>query len=233
MIEALLKYQEKDAELRKIEQELAGSEERKKAVAAKRYIDGVEESVAKLDARAAKLEEEYRKALTEQERLKEQEQEFVRAVESAEDETEAGYVLKKIDELAGKIKNLMSRAEKLSEEMTLVVKEYVKIKNETKAAQAQYAENGKKYNELKASVKGERDKIEAELKELAKGVDAPLMERYLKKRAGKIYPVVYEVRGNVCGACNMELPMSELGKLKNGEVIDCDQCGRLLYKGKN
>lgn len=233
MIEELLNYQEKDAELRKIEQELSGSEERKKAIVAKRYLDGVEESVAKLDARAAKLAEEYQNALSEQEKLKEQEQEFVRAVESAEDDTEAGYILKKIEELAGKIKNLMSRAEKLSEEMTSVVKDYVKIKNETKAAQAQYTENGKKYNELKASVKEEREKIEAELSELAKKVDPALMERYQKKRAGKIYPVVYEVRGNVCGACNMELPMSEMSKLKNGEVIDCDQCGRLLYKGKN
>lgn len=233
MIEELLNYQEKDAELRKIEQELSGSEERKKAIVAKRYLDGVEESVAKLDARAAKLAEEYQNALNEQEKLKEQEQEFVKAVDSAEDDTEAGYILKKIEELSGKIKNLMSRAEKLSEEMTSVVKDYVKIKGETKAAQAQYTENGKKYNELKASVKDEREKIEAELKELAKKVDPALMERYLKKRAGKIYPVVYEVRGNVCGACNMELPMSEMGKLKNGEVIDCDQCGRLLYKGKN
>ena len=209
MIEELLNYQKKDAELRKIEQELSGSEERKKAIVAKRYLDGVEESVAKLDARAAKLVEEYQNALSEQEKLKEQEQEFVRAVESAEDDTEAGYILKKIEELAGK------------------------IKSETKAAQAQYTENGKKYNELKASVKEEREKVEAELGELAKKVDPALMERYQKKRAGKIYPVVYEVRGNVCGACNMELPMSEMSKLKNGEVIDCDQCGRLLYKGKN
>jgi predicted nucleic acid-binding Zn-ribbon protein len=30
----------------------------------------------------------------------------------------------------------------------------------------------------------------------------------------------------------MELPMAVLGKLKNGEVIDCDQCGRLLYQGE-
>ena len=45
MIEELLKYQEVDANLRKIEVELAGSEARKKAVVAKKYIDGVEENV--------------------------------------------------------------------------------------------------------------------------------------------------------------------------------------------
>ena len=55
------------------------------------------------------------------------------------------------------------------------------------------------------------------------------MDRYLKKRAGKIYPVLYEVKGNVCGACRMELSMSTMNKLKGGAVVDCDQCGRMLY----
>ena len=58
------------------------------------------------------------------------------------------------------------------------------------------------------------------------------MERYLKKRANKIFPVVYAVSNKVCGACNMELSMSELNKLKNGEVIECDQCGRILYQAE-
>ncbi|MBO5068109.1 MAG: hypothetical protein J6C62_06895, partial [Clostridia bacterium] len=71
--------------------------------------------------------------------------------------------------------------------------------------------------------------VEKELESLKKKVDPSLMDRYLKKRANKIYPILYEVKGNICGACRMELPMSEMNKLKNGDVIDCDQCGRLLY----
>ena len=232
MIEELLAYQAADAGLRKIETELSKSVERKKAVAARRYLDGVEESVNKLDARAAKLAEEYEKLCDEQVKLKEQEGEFQRATEGVEDETEAAYLIKKIDELSQKIKVLSGKAAKLSDEIAIVAKEYMRIKNETKAAQAQYAENGKKYNDFKASFKEEKEKVEKELAELAKKVEPALMERYLKKRAGKIYPVVYEVNGSVCGACNMELPMSELGKLKNGEIIDCDQCGRLLYQSK-
>ena len=42
MIDNLLKYQEADAKLREIEKELAKSEERKKAVEAKKFLDGVE-----------------------------------------------------------------------------------------------------------------------------------------------------------------------------------------------
>jgi len=121
---------------------------------------------------------------------------------------------------------------KLVEEIQAVVKEYSNIKKTTQAAQVQYKENAEKYNALKESVKGEKESVENELNELKAKVDPELMERYLKKRANKIYPVLFEVKGNVCGACRMELPMSEMNKLKNGGVIDCDQCGRLLYLGE-
>ena len=88
------------------------------------------------------------------------------------------------------------------------------------------------YGELKAARQDERSRIEGELKELEKNVDPKLMERYKAKRAAKIFPILYEVNGNVCGACNMELPKSVLAGLKNGDVIECDQCGRLLFMKK-
>ena len=50
MIEEILKYQAKDAELRKIEVELANSEERKKTVSAKKFIEGSSENIDKLDS---------------------------------------------------------------------------------------------------------------------------------------------------------------------------------------
>ena len=64
---------------------------------------------------------------------------------------------------------------------------------------------------------------------LAKAVEPTLMERYQKKRADKMYPILYEVKNNACGACRMNLSMSDMNKLKNGEVIDCEQCGRMIY----
>ena len=85
MIEELLAYQAADAGLKKIESELAGSEDRKKALAAKKYLDGVEENVNKLDARAAGLAAAYAMLEEEKTKLKEQESEFVRAAESVED----------------------------------------------------------------------------------------------------------------------------------------------------
>lgn len=232
MIEELLIYQNADAKLRKIETELSGSEARKKAVSAKKFLEGVEQNVDKLDARAAKLLDVYEKALDEQEKIQEFQTEFESALKDAGNSSELSYLMKKADEVTVKIRALAAKINKLAEEIQAVMKEYVAIKSNTKAAQAQYAENAKKYNDLKTSYKDEKESAERELEELKKKVDPALMERYLKKRAAKIYPVIYEVRENVCGACNMELPMSEINRLKNGEVIECSQCGRLLYRKK-
>jgi len=101
----------------------------------------------------------------------------------------------------------------------------------TRAATTQYNENGKIFNELKASRQPEMDEIKKELAELEKKVDPALMEKYRAKREKKIFPIIYPANGEFCGYCNMQLNMADLSKLKNGEIIECDQCGRLIYKG--
>ena len=232
MLEQLLKYQDVDAGLRKIETELAGSEARKKAVTAKKFLESVEETVAKLDVKAAELAHIYAKMQDESKALSEQREEFMGALEHAEDENGINYLLKKVDELYAKVKNLSQEAQKVSDAMQAIYKEYASVRTNIKTAQAQYSENAKIYGELKASRQDERARIEQELKEIEKGVDPTLMARYKAKRAAKMFPIVYEVRGDFCGACNMELPKSILSHLKNGALIECDQCGKLLYVEK-
>ncbi|MBQ8426372.1 MAG: hypothetical protein IJX16_01265, partial [Clostridia bacterium] len=73
MIEQLLAYQDADKKLKEIEKTLSESPERKKALNAKKYIDGVEENVLKLDTKAKELAIAFEKALVDQEKLKEQE----------------------------------------------------------------------------------------------------------------------------------------------------------------
>ena len=230
MIEQLLAYQDADKKLREIEKTLSESPERKKAVNAKKYIDGVEESVSKLDNKAKELSLAFENALGDQKKLKEQEEELQKSLESIEDENGAEYLIKKADELFSKIKELESRINKISSEIQALMKEYETIKATTKKAQLQYNENAPKYKALKESVQAEVLKVKEELDAISKKVEPELMKRYQAKRADKMYPIVYATRGEHCGACNMELPTSVLGKLKKGEVIDCDQCGRMLYQ---
>jgi predicted nucleic acid-binding Zn-ribbon protein len=230
MIEQLLAYQEADKKLKDLEKALAESPERKKAVNAKKYLDGASESVSKLETKAQELNSAFEKAVCDQEKLKEQESELTTTLEQVEDEKGAEYLIKKADELYSKIKELEGRIGKISTEIQALLKEYENVKATTKKAQAQYNENAPKYKALKESMQEEVTSIKAELNAIGSKVDAELMQKYLAKRADRMYPIVFATRGDHCGKCNMELPTSVLGKLKKGEVIECDQCGAILYQ---
>jgi predicted nucleic acid-binding Zn-ribbon protein len=233
MIDKILSYQETDANLRKIELELSGSEERKKAMSAKKYLDVMPESVNKLDLRASELSKAYESAIIEQKKLNEQQAELLKAVSDVSDENAGALLLKKAQELIGEIKALEESIKKLGTEISDIVKEYKNIKDTTKNAQEQYGVFGAKYNELKASKKGQMDDIKKTLLGLEKDIPKDLLERYKQKRADKIFPILFEVKDKTCGACNMEIPMSQLSELKNGKIIECDNCRRLLFKKEN
>ncbi len=231
MIQKLLKYQEIDKQLKEIETELLNSEERKKAKSAEKYLAGVADNVNKLDLKASELIANFERVNKQLDAFKEQEKEFEKATKSAEDEKEISFLIKKIEELLSKIKLLTADADKIYNEIQAVLKEYKEIRETTKKAQIQYKESGEKYNLLKNSKNEQMTSIKSQLAEINKTIsDASLMEKYLKRRNDKIFPVLYEVTDRVCGYCNMELSLKDLSELKNGVVIECDQCKRLLYK---
>lgn len=229
MIEELLAYQVKDADLKKIEDELGNSEERKKYAVAKKYLSGVDENLNKLELRAAELTAAFEKAVATQKDYEEQGAEISQAAESAEDSAELQYLIKKADELSAKIKTIADTANRINKELQAVLGEFSKLRATTKAAQEQYKEYGEKYAELKKKRAAEMDSVKKELDALREKVDSKLMEMYDKKRVEKIYPVFYESKGKSCGFCNMELSMAAIDKLKNGEIIECEQCHRLLF----
>lgn len=230
MVKELLTYQEEDALLRAIEQDLQGSEERKKTAQARKFLEGVDENLAALKKKAKDLAGLYESIAAAHKDLGETLKEIAGATESCEDENAASYLQKKADELAGKMNALHNQAAALTDEMNAVLKSYQKLRANTKAAQAQYKEYKAKYDELKGGKEAERKAIEGRLAEIEKTVDAALMAKYKAKRKDKMFPVLFEAKGNMCGKCLMEISMADINKLKGGEIIECDNCRCLMYK---
>lgn len=50
------------------------------------------------------------------------------------------------------------------------------------------------------------------------------MQRYKAKRKDKMFPVLYELSGELCSHCRMSLSMVDINRLNNGEIIECDNC---------
>ena len=233
MIKNLLEYQKVDSELREIEVSLKQSEERKKASSAKNFLNGANESISKLDQRAEELVGKYNASLKILSQLEEEANEYEGIADM--DEDQLSYVKKKAQNLTEEIGNLTSAIESLSKEIESVLKEFSQLKADVKKAKAQYAEFGPKYNELKASKDGEIQAIKARLKKLEGGIDAEILAKYQQRRGDKIFPVLNEAKEMSKHAycrCGTELSLTEYGNLKNGSIVECDSCHRLLYLSK-
>lgn len=81
---------------------------------------------------------------------------------------------------------------------------------------AEYQEKSKQLTALKAVVN-----------EKSQGIEPDLMERYqnIKRRS---VPPLAQLLGDQCGGCNMSLPSAVSRKIKAGELVECETCGRLL-----
>ena len=93
----------------------------------------------------------------------------------------------------------------------------------------------KEFDEMKAKVEEERaekaselDALRAKADEAAKSVDKELMEVYRRIKRSHAVPIAV-VRGTQCGGCAMEISAVALRNLKEGAIIECDNCGRILY----
>ncbi len=230
MAQKLCKYQETDAKLREIEVELSNSEERKKYMTARKFLEGYNDNVNKIDSRAKELIAVLKNLNKVYSELSENAKEFEPVLESCEDENEIAFLQKKADELLAKLSKLESEIGTLTEEMNSLLGTYSQLNSKGRVARAQYDEFSVKYKELKEAKKAEMTKIEKELKELEKDIDPTLMAKYKAKRADKMFPILFKLNGNMCGKCMMEVSMSEVVKLNGGAVIECDNCRSLIYK---
>lgn len=85
------------------------------------------------------------------------------------------------------------------------------------------------YEEESKSKKVELDAQRAKAKEIMDQVDPKLLEEYevIKKH---ISPPVARLTYGQCSGCNTSLPSATLSKIKNGALIECETCGRMIIQ---
>ena len=85
------------------------------------------------------------------------------------------------------------------------------------------------YEEESKSKKGELDAQRARARVLMGQVDPALLEEYetIKKH---ISPPVARLTHGQCSGCNTSLPSATLSKIKNGALIECEPCGRMIIQ---
>lgn len=229
-LQAILNYQEIDKKLYALERELAGCEERKEYIKAKKFLESAADKLDAYDAKAAQLKSEAvgltKKYLAAEDTLKD----FANLDELVEDGADISFYKKKALSISDQLKKIKAELSALTAAINSTHEEYQKLKKQVIAMQKQYKDAFEKYNVVKASKEGERKAIEAELAEARKGVSPEVMEKYRTKRKEKVFPVVGKLKNDRCPFCGMEPPLAARSKLTGGGVIECDNCRRIIYE---
>ena len=231
MIEELLNYQEVDKKLKKIEQDIALSDDRKKAILAKNYIVESEELAAKIDSKAIELINLFNKMQENYKTHIETVKEYEALAESLTDSQEISYLNKKVSQEFASVKVIEDDISVLKTDIENTNKAFNDFKKKFIAAKADYTKYKDDFDKFKESKASEIKEIEEELLKLSKKMEKPLIDKYNKKRTDNIFPVVVSLQGaNMCGGCNTELPLNALNKFKTEQFIECENCRRIIIK---
>ena len=226
-LQAILKYQEIDRKLFKLENELAENEDRKKYAKLQKFLKTAPEKLDALEVKATALKAEAEGLEKKYQQVESTLGDFENLDELISGGADISFYKKKAQSVAEQLRKLKADINALAENIKATDAEYQKLKKQVISAQKQYAEAAESYKAVKGKYDGERKTIEAELAAAEKDVDAQMLSRYQTKRKEKIFPVVGELYSGRCPFCSMEPPIAAKSKLPSG--IECDNCHRIIY----
>ncbi|MEG1581968.1 MAG: C4-type zinc ribbon domain-containing protein [Clostridia bacterium] len=228
-MQELLKYQEIDAQRRKLENELSQSDERKNAQTMQNYVKDCQTRLSKLENNAGIVMSNYKKASS-----------YIKQVACKIDELSAmaeSATPEKLIEIQTAIKGYVENLAKLDKEANNIAYNAKQVAKEVENVMNNAMDAKKKYVTFKQAYDAKRDellpkinKLKADL-EIQKGkVDKTLLEKYNHKVDTKTFPIFVPQKDGRCTGCRMELSSSKMKELDEKHIIECENCSRLIYK---
>ena len=121
-------------------------------------------------------------------------------------------------------------------EIRRIVKESNSHEQRQRNVRLEAAKAKQNFDQLKLSYDAESQAKKTELeaqkakaKELAAGVESELMETYLSIKK-HITPPIARLAHGQCSGCNTAIPSAVLSKIKNGSMVECETCGRIIIQ---
>ncbi len=231
VLNELLEYQKVDGELRKVEQEIAATPERKKYVQAKKFMKSAAEKLEIQDNRAKELRRTAQELTRRYMEISKSLSEFSGLDEMVDGGGDVSFYKRNAQALADSLRALKNEINKLVSAIESACDEYKKLKEQTIVMQKQYKEYSEKYTDVKNSRAAEVAEITGRLKAIEKKIPADIVAKYTAKRNERIFPVLAALRDGRC-VCGMDFPIAQQERLSGGNVIECEHCHRLIYKAE-
>ena len=229
-VEKLLKYQEADSRLIKVEQKLNSSDERKKYIQARSYLTKASEKLDQIEAKAQELRANIDRLNARYAELAETLKDFDHLDELAEESNALSFYKRRAQSLLEDFKALKNELNNLISNIKDQVEEYQNLKKNVIAAQKEYPKLQAAFKKYKDTVQVEAEAIAKDLKELAKDIDDDVLKKYQAKRSERVFPILCQLKGDVCPMCGTSLSIAEKENAASGKVIECENCHRFLYR---
>ncbi len=229
--EKLLKYQETEEKLLKLERDLGNSDERKNFVQAKAFLTKAPEKLDALDAKAVELSALVTELNKKYQEIAETLSDFDHIDEMVDGGADISFYKKNVTQISDKLKSIKADVASLTKAVKEAEEEYQQMKRKTIDMQKQYTESSEAYKKLKESLQGEALAVKKELDALKKDIDPEVIKKYEIKRSERIFPILCAEKGGRCSKCGSELSLAGKEKISSGSVVECDNCHRILYKG--
>lgn len=226
-IKEMLEYQKLDGEIRKLEAEIKNSEERKNATKMQDYLRDSQAKLISLEKTSEKLLGIYKKAMQAYNDFAEKLDKLLKEG-TGENPEEVTQKLERANQFMLVSNKLEKDIESLSSSIAKVNSEFDSIMKNSKTAKANFEVYKNRFNELKVKVEPKLAELKAEQAKLKSKIDAELLSKYNHKAESK-YPVFVPMKDNRCGGCRMEISGTKLKQLKEKGVIECENCGRIIF----
>ncbi len=228
-LQDLLEYQKLDGELRKIEMELNATEEKKKLSQAKVVMRNAEMRIAAQDKRAVEIRHLRDSLIARVEETSKAISEYSEVEELVEGGGDVSFYKKSAQQLLDKIRALKQELNKLLAEVEQLSAEYKKLMEQGKQMNKQKKEYAEKYKQVQAKYADRIEELNKKMEETAKKIPPEILDRYKLKRTEKVFPVLVPLAGDMC-VCGMDLPLAQRNRIAGGNIIECENCHRFIYK---
>lgn len=231
MLEKIIEYQNIEAEVVSAENELAKSPDREKASEIQQVLKNQHARLIALEKSAEKINKAYDLATKKYQEYVKKLDELEKELENADGAKLAVYE-KAYKDFYAISNSLEKEITAMYTEVQQVSHEYEEIIKKSKSDRARFDKFKASYSKLKQEKEPKIEELKKKLASMKKEVDDKLMQKYMQKREGRIFPVFVMLNGTKCGGCRMEISASKLGAMNSNDygVIECENCGRYIYK---
>lgn len=229
-LEILWNYMQYDMEADRFENAMRNAPDRVKLLKQRDFLLEQQNNVKRIERETAAMSDRLEAVRDEAKRLQGLLENQVKALEENPPEE-----MEDIEKQLAAMQKLENSLQHYEAELNKMRKDSDQRDRMQKDIRLRYARTKAEYDELKKSYEVDFSRDKEKLAELraradveAAKVDPDMMARY-KDVKQHVAPPMAQLNGDRCGCCNMSMPAAVMSEIGAGKIVECDNCGRILF----